>query len=79
MKAVLRFDLDDPDDRDRFLRCVHADEPFRALWQIQQLLRDMGKTDTLAHFSGEAALEVITDGVGEIIDEYAAAAMEAYR
>ena len=39
MKAVLRFDLDDPDDAMAHLRCVKATEMASLLWDLQQLWR----------------------------------------
>lgn len=43
MKAVLEFNLDDPEDKMSHLRCVKATEMMITLWQMDQHLRSITK------------------------------------
>ena len=43
MKAILEFDLTDPDDSTEHLRCVMATDAYSALWDIQQEIRKKWK------------------------------------
>jgi hypothetical protein len=43
MKAVLEFNLDDPEDQMSHLRCVKAREMMITLWEIDQHLRSITK------------------------------------
>ncbi len=43
MKAILEFDLDNPDDKMSHLRCVKATEMMITLWEIDQHLRSITK------------------------------------
>jgi hypothetical protein len=46
MKAVLKFDLDDPEDKMSHLRCVKATEMMVTLWEMDQHLRSITKYAT---------------------------------
>jgi len=43
MKAVLEFNLDDPEDKMSHLRCVKATEMMITLWEMDQHLRSITK------------------------------------
>ena len=43
MKAILEFDLDNPDDKMSHLRCIKATEMMITLWEIDQHLRSLTK------------------------------------
>jgi hypothetical protein len=43
MKAVLKFNLDDPEDKMSHLRCVKATEMMITLWEMDQHLRSITK------------------------------------
>lgn len=43
MKAVLKFNLDDPEDKMSHLRCVKATEMMVTLWEMDQHLRSITK------------------------------------
>lgn len=46
MKAVLEFNLDDPEDKMSHLRCVKATEMMITLWEMDQHLRSITKYAT---------------------------------
>lgn len=54
MKATLKFNLDDPDDRMAHMRCVMATNMALALW----------------HLKHRCELEAIKEVVAETLDEY---------
>ena len=35
MKAILEFDLNDPEDRKQHLRCVHSTDMASFIWQLK--------------------------------------------
>jgi hypothetical protein len=43
MKAILEFDLDNPDDKMSHLRCIKATEMMITLWEMDQHLRSLTK------------------------------------
>lgn len=43
MKAILEFNLDDPEDKMSHLRCVKATEMMITLWEMDQHLRSITK------------------------------------
>ena len=46
MEAVLKFNLDDPEDKMSHLRCVKATEMMITLWEMDQHLRSITKYAT---------------------------------
>lgn len=43
MKAILKFDLSDPEDRTDHYRCVRARDMASFIWDFQQYLREQVK------------------------------------
>ena len=43
MKAILEFDLDNPDDKISHLRCVKSFEMMSTIWEMDQHLRSLTK------------------------------------
>ena len=41
MKAILEFDLNDPDDTRNHLRCIKATDMALALWHIRMMRREL--------------------------------------
>jgi hypothetical protein len=41
MKAILEFDLNDPDDMRNHLRCIKATDMALALWHIRMMRREL--------------------------------------
>ena len=62
MKAVLRFDLSDPDDELEYKRCNAASNAFRALSDIREWFRQQEKYhDKDYHEARTAISEVLED------------------
>ena len=63
MKATLKFNLDDPEDRENHLRCVKSFNMVSALWEIvHRMLKEL-------EFIEDAGQPITSDIVGKkIID-----------
>ncbi len=70
MKAILEFDLDNPDDKMSHLRCVKATEMMITLWEIDQHLRSLTKyaPDTTSDETYDELVKV-RGRLHEIMDE----------
>lgn len=71
MKAILEFDL--PDDDAEWRNQVHATELAVALWEVQQMLRELWKH---ADLDGMTADQLI-DNIWREFHEIAGAVLEA--
>lgn len=71
MKAILEFDLNDPDDNMAHKRCVKSLDMALALWEIQTNLRK--RCENMVEHSKEEskfeALEIIFQELREIFDD----------
>jgi hypothetical protein len=70
MKAILEFDLDNPDDKMSHLRCIKATEMMITLWEIDQHLRSLTKyaSDTTSDETYDELVKV-RERLREIMDE----------
>jgi hypothetical protein len=75
MKAILEFDLNDPDDRISHLRCVKSLEMALALWEIRMNLRKYSeRTAEAKEFTNEESdvfngIEIVLERIHEIFEE----------
>lgn len=77
MKAVLEFDLNDPDDRQAHQRCVKALDMALALWEIRYNLKK--RCESMAENYCEnkhkedydifTGIDIVTDRLNEIFEE----------
>ena len=60
MKAVIEFDLNDPDDSKSHLRCVKSLDMMLTLWEMDQHLRSITKyaPDTTSQETYDALIKV---------------------
>jgi len=75
MKAILEFDLNDPDDRMSHLRCVKSLEMALALWEIRMNLRKYSeRTAEAKEFTNEESdvfngIDIVLERIHEIFEE----------
>lgn len=70
MKAILKFDLSDPDDTYEFESASNAGNLRLALWDIDQYLREQMKYNDSITDDGYKELEKTRDKLHEIMDDY---------
>ena len=63
MKAILEFDLNEPDEREEHLRCVRALDLCLVLWDFDQILRSEIKYN-------DKDWQEVRDKLTEIMDEH---------
>jgi hypothetical protein len=70
MKAILEFDLDNPDDKMSHLRCIKATEMMITIWEIDQHLRSITKyaPDTTSQETYDELVRV-RERLHEIMDD----------
>lgn len=59
MKAILEFNLTDPDDVTSHLRCIKATDMACALWEIRNLGKELGWLEEEGKLTAEAVMEKI--------------------
>lgn len=64
MKAILSFNLDDPEDKEKHLRCVKAADLCLTLWDFDQWLRSEIKYNEKEH------LQEVRDELYSKMEEY---------
>ena len=69
MKAILEFNLNDPEDKEDHLRCVKSSHMINALWDIDQYLRTGIKFNEKDWQEVRDELCNIMDGYGINFDE----------
>lgn len=65
MKAILEFDLDNPDDIESHLRCVNADKMAEFIWELQHNFWREWK-----HDDSEFNLETYKEALSKMLEEY---------
>ena len=65
MKAILEFDLNDPDDTRNHLRCIKATDMAIALWHIRMMRRDLEWMED----QKELTTENVMSKIFEILDD----------
>ena len=66
MKAILEFDLNDPDDTRNHLRCIKALDMAVALWHIRMLRKDLEWMED----QKELTTENVMSKIFEILDDH---------
>jgi hypothetical protein len=61
MKATLEFDLNEPDDIIKHLRCIKALDMACALWEIRNLGKELGWLEEEGTLTAEAVMEKILE------------------
>ena len=59
MEAIIKFDLNEPDDRISHLRCTKALDMACALWEIRNLGKELGWLEEEKTLTAEAVMEKI--------------------
>lgn len=72
-KAILEFDLTDPDDQREHLRCVKSTDLALALWEIRTRLRE--KCQDIADSKNASedvhkGIELVFDQVSDVFEHY---------
>ena len=70
MKANLKFDLDNPDDKMEHMRCVKATDMALMLWDIKQKIRSKLKYSNDLSEDELHQWEVMQDEFYSIADDY---------
>jgi hypothetical protein len=70
MKAKLKFDLDNADDKMEHMRCVKATDMALMLWDIKQNIRSKLKYDEKLSEAELHQWEVMQDEFYSIADDY---------
>jgi len=70
MKAKLKFDLDNPDDKMEHMRCVKATDMALMLWDIKQKIRSKLKYSNDLSEDELYQWEVMQDEFYSIADDY---------
>lgn len=65
MEAVLKFNCEDPEDARKHRRCLNADGAYRALWELDQWLRQKLKYSD----SPSPGMELVREKLREVMDE----------
>jgi hypothetical protein len=65
MKAILKFDLDNPDDREEHFKCVNVHKYLEALGELRAMLRATEK----GYPHGKIYLEEESEGVNKFWDK----------
>ena len=68
-KAILKYDLSDPEERQDFLRATKALDMASCLFAIQNLMRSYRKREDLSD-EGHAELEKLSMELYELYNEY---------
>jgi hypothetical protein len=70
MEAILKFNLDNPDDKIAHMRCVKATDMALMLWDIKQNIRSKLKYDEKLSEAELHQWEVMQDEFYSIADDY---------
>lgn len=66
MEAIIKFNLDDPDDRMNHLRCVKAADMALALWQISNLRSKLERIEDVGTITSDDVMNLIF----EVYEDY---------
>ena len=66
MEAIIKFNLEDVDDRMNHLRCVKAIDMALALWQISNLRSKLERIEEVGTITSDDVMNLIL----EIYDDY---------
>ena len=75
MKAILEFDLNDPDDIRAHMRCVKSQDMAIVLWELQSNLRKRcehiieAKSENNEKFDQWDAFEIIFEQISDLYNE----------
>jgi hypothetical protein len=61
MEAIIKFDLNDPDDTRNHLRCIKALDMACVLWKIRNLGKELGWLEEEGTLTAEAVMEKILE------------------
>ena len=70
MEAILKFNLDNPDDKIAHMRCVKATDMALMLWDIKQNIRNKLKYDEKLSEAEFHQWEIMQDEFYSIADDY---------
>ena len=65
MKAILEFDLNDPEDNQRHLRCVHSTDMASFIWELQHNFWRKWK-----HDETDFNLDTYREALGDLLDAH---------
>lgn len=66
MEAIIKFNLDDPDDRMNHLRCVKSADMALALWQISNLRSKLERIEEVGTITSDDVMNLIF----EVYEDY---------
>jgi hypothetical protein len=61
MEAIIKFDLNDPDDTRNHLRCIKALDMACALWEIRNMRKELEWMEEQGELSSETVMEKILE------------------
>lgn len=61
MEAIIKFDLNDPDDSRNHLRCIKALDMACVLWQIRNMRRELEWMEDQGKLSSEEVMSKILE------------------
>lgn len=71
MKAILKFDLSDPDDRADHKIAVHANDMAFILWELLYNSRKGFEQEMdEKHLTGDGVLDMVYDRLRDLLDEH---------
>lgn len=61
MEAIIKFDLNEPDDRISHLRCIKALDMACALWEIRNMRKELEWMEEQGKLTSEAVMEKLLE------------------
>lgn len=61
MEAIIKFDLNEPDDVRNHLRCIKALDMACVLWEIRQLRKELEWMEDKGELTSESVMEKILE------------------
>jgi hypothetical protein len=70
MKAVLKYNIEDPDQRQDFLRAVKSLDMAMAIWDILQLRKKMERCFDDDEGNAYDGIAIMANGIAEILEDH---------